>query len=417
MNEGVGRTSGVGGHLVVAVLVAAAVLILAPVASALADAWPVPAPAPTASWTLIVYMDGDNNLEPWITHDIDQEMAAVGSNADVNIVALADRGSSPNDKDGSWTGARVFHVTPGMAATAENAALDVGGVDMGSPQTLVDLLSWARAAYPAQHYALFFWDHGWGWWPGESMRDDTSNDYLDVDEMRAAMEAAGGVDMVGFDTCLGQMIEVEAEFRGFARAMAGSQESIGYTGFSYDDILGGLQASPAMGAQKLAVLAAQSMRHHHDRWTWASSAISLGTHWDALIGAVSDLAWDLAIRLPGDRRDAALARRLTASPPQTYPEVRDLYGAALQLRAHVHSAAVRNDCTAVIRAMQRVVLYEWHLDKEGPVHGVSFYWPSTPAPPARGSSFSQWVNFQYYASSLQFARLTYWPDFLLAWGR
>jgi hypothetical protein len=145
--------------------------------------------------------------------------------------------------------------------------------------------------------------------------------------------------------------------------------------------------------------------------------VSLGADWDALTAAVSDLGWDLAIRLPGDRRAAALARRLTASPPQTYPEVRDLYDAALKIRARVPSLVVRNDCTRVIRALHRVVLYEWHVAKEGPVHGIAIYWPSTPAPPRAGSSFSQWVNFGYYQSELQFARLTYWPDFLSAWGR
>jgi hypothetical protein len=364
----------------------------------------------------MVYMAGDNNLEPWLTHDIDKEMAAVGSNADVQIVALADRGAHPNAKDGSWTAARVFNVTQGMTATSGNAALDVGAVDMGSPQTLIDFVTWARAAYPAQHYALFFWDHGWGWWPGETMRDNTSNDYLDMDEIRDAMQAIGGVDMVGFDTCLSQMVEVEAEFRGFARAMAGSEDSIGYTGFSYSDILSGLQATPTMGAQKLAVLAARSMKHGHDKWTWASSAVSLGADWDALAAAVSDLGWDLAVRLPGDRHAAVLARRMTASPPQTYPEVRDLYDAALKLRAEVSSLAVKRDCTRVIRAEQRVVLYEWHMNKEGPVHGIAVFWPSTPAPPKAGSSFSQWVNFGYYQSALQFARLTYWSDFLSAWG-
>ena len=37
-------------------------------------------------------MDGDNNLERWVSHDINEELAAVGSNADVQVVVLADRG-------------------------------------------------------------------------------------------------------------------------------------------------------------------------------------------------------------------------------------------------------------------------------------------------------------------------------------
>ena len=160
---------------------------------AAADPAPTPSPAPTASWTVMVYMDGDQipgdlYLGSWLTHDIDKEMAAVGSDADVQVVALADRGRFPSAADGSWTGARVFHVTKGMTATADNAAADWGPTDMGSPQTLVDFIDWARANYPARHYALFLWDHGWGWWPGNTMEDDTSNDYLDMDELRGALE-------------------------------------------------------------------------------------------------------------------------------------------------------------------------------------------------------------------------------------
>ena len=385
--------------------------------SALTGLWPAPsAPAATARWTVMVYMSGDNNLEKWIAHDIDREMAKVGSDADVQVVALADRGSQPSAVDGGWAGARVFHVTPGMTATADNAVADLGQIDMGSPQTLTDFVTWTRAAYPADRYALVLWDHGWGWWPGNSAKDTTSNDYLDVDEMRAALDTAGGVNMVGFDTCLGQTIEVEAQFRGLARAVAASEDSIGYTGFDYQGVLAGLQAKPAMTAAQLAVLAARSMRTGHDRWTLASSAVALDSRWDALVAAVSDLGWDLGTRLPRYRRALAAARRRAAEPPQTYPEVRDLYDVAREVRSHVKVKAVHGDCDRVISALRKVVRFEWHTKAEGDLHGIAIYWPSAPAPPQPGSSFSQWVNFTYYCSALQFTRLTYWGDFLAAWG-
>jgi len=373
-------------------------------------------PAPRARWTLMVYMSGDNDLQRWLIHDIDRELAVVGSNADVQVVALADRGSRPSAADGGWGGARIFHITTGMRATPENAAADWGPVDMGSPQTLVDFVGWARAAYPADRYALVLWDHGWGWWPGNTEEDDTSNDYLDVDEMRGALETTGKVNMVGLDTCLGQTIEVEAQFRGLAAAVAGSEDSIGYTGFAYDRILAGLQADPAMSAAQLAVLAARSMRTGHDRWTLASSAVALNHRWDDLVAAISDLGWDLGTLLPRRSGAMAAARRHAAEPPQTYPEVRDLYDVAVELRSHVRVPAVRHDCTRVITALRRVVLYEWSTRVEGDLHGVAIYWPAAPAPRARGASFSQWESFIYYCSELQFTRLTYWGDFLAAWG-
>ena len=43
-------------------------------------------------WTIMVYMSGDNNLEDYIVKDIEEELGLAGSNADMKIVALADRG-------------------------------------------------------------------------------------------------------------------------------------------------------------------------------------------------------------------------------------------------------------------------------------------------------------------------------------
>ncbi len=70
--------------LVVVVLVGVAALMTAAAASA--------APPPAKAWTVMVYIDGDNNLEDYVVKDIETELSALGSNAGVNVVAIADRG-------------------------------------------------------------------------------------------------------------------------------------------------------------------------------------------------------------------------------------------------------------------------------------------------------------------------------------
>ncbi|HEY5169003.1 MAG TPA: clostripain-related cysteine peptidase, partial [Thermoleophilia bacterium] len=290
---------------------------------------------------------------------------------------------------------------------------DWGEANMGSPRTLVDFVTWARAAYPAQRYALIFWDHGWGWWPGNTMQDVTSNDYLDMHELRRALETVGGVDMAGMETCLGQTIEVQAEFRGFAKALAGSEDSTGYTTFYYPEILRALQSRPTMGASELAVVAAKSIRTGHDKWSLTGSAVALDWRWDRLAQAVSDLGWSLGSGIKKYRAPLGAARRGTASPPQSYPEVRDLYDMAAEIKAHVTSPTVRKECDLVMKWSRRCTLYEWSPTTEGAMHGTAIFWP---AGPRRNAVFSQWVNFPYYASQLTFTRLTYWADFLQAWG-
>jgi clostripain len=164
--------------------------------------------APTqAKWTFMVYLNGDNNLEKYVTSDIETELAQPGSNADVNVVALADRIPGYNSSAGNWTSTKLFYVTKGMQATPQNALADWGERNMGDPRTLTDFVRWAKTSYPADHYALIFWDHGWGWRPGQTMWDKTSQDALDPDEIITAMKGVGPVDVIGYDACEGQMIE------------------------------------------------------------------------------------------------------------------------------------------------------------------------------------------------------------------
>src|SRR5512132_640412 len=118
------------------------------------------APAPKAKWTVMVYISGDNNLEDYVVKDIETELAPTGSTADVQVVALADRGPGYDTSYGDWQTTKLFHVTKGMTAAPENAVADWGERNFGDKQTLIDFVTWTKANYPAQHYALYFWGHG-----------------------------------------------------------------------------------------------------------------------------------------------------------------------------------------------------------------------------------------------------------------
>ncbi len=79
-----------------------------------------------------------------------------------------------------------------MQADAASAVADWGERNMGDPQTLVDLVTWTKANYPADRYALAFWGHGWSWHPGWVMEDDTARRHarLPRDQVRAARRSA-----------------------------------------------------------------------------------------------------------------------------------------------------------------------------------------------------------------------------------
>ena len=152
--------------LVVVVLVGAAALMTAAAASA--------APPPAKAWTVMVYIDGDNNLEDYVVKDIETELSALGSNAGVNVVAIADRGPGYDTSRGDWQTTKVYYCTQGMLADAASAVADWGERNMGDPQTLRDFVTWTKANYPATNYLLAFWDHGYMTFQGYTSVDDSS---------------------------------------------------------------------------------------------------------------------------------------------------------------------------------------------------------------------------------------------------
>jgi hypothetical protein len=140
-----------------AALIGTLVLLLASLPAAPAQAQRSP-----ASWTVLVYLDADNNLEREAIDDF-LEMAAIGSSAAINVVVQFDRVPGYDSRYGDWTGTLRFRVTQGMTPQPASAIADLGEVNMGHPQTLSDFVSWGRATYPAQRTALVIWNHGDGW--------------------------------------------------------------------------------------------------------------------------------------------------------------------------------------------------------------------------------------------------------------
>ena len=182
----------------------------------------------------------------------------------MQIVALADRGPGYDTSRGDWQTTKLFHVTPGMTADAASAVADWGERNMGDKQTLTDFVSWSKANYPADHYALYFWGHGWSWHPGWVMQDDTNTDTLDYDEIKAAIPSLGFIDVVGYDGCNMASIEIMDLWHGHATALTGSQEYVGWDGLEYDVFLKQLKASPTMRADQLAINSSASTVERQD---------------------------------------------------------------------------------------------------------------------------------------------------------
>jgi hypothetical protein len=365
--------------------------------------------APQAKWTIMLYMAGDNNLEPYITSDIETELAAAGSNADVQIVALADRNPGFDRSAGDWDGTLIFHVTPGMEPIPENAVADLGEQNTGDPQTLINFVTWTKANVPADRYALVFWGHGWSWLTEFTMSDETDGDSLDPHELAAALPDIGFIDVVAYDGCNMASIEVQTLWKDNADAISHSEEFVGADGIEYEKVIPALQSDPSMSADELAVLFTQSAQGNKEK-TW--SAVALDERWDALQIAVDEWAVALIDGLPSYRRAYSQAFTAARSFWQD-PASKDLYDAAFELKARVDDPVIQAKSQAVMDAVTAVVLDEWHVNAYRDVRGITIYLPHK----AQHLDYRATVtnDFDHYRANLGFAAQTHWDEFLAAY--
>jgi hypothetical protein len=232
-----------------------------------------------AQWTVMVYMVADNNLELAGINDF-LEIAQVGSDNNLNIIVQFDRAVGYDTSYGDWTTCKRFRITQGMTPTAENALMDLGEVNMGDPNTLIDFINWATAAYPAQRYALVIWNHGDGWKKLQSLYqalplantvvqkeaiqrqiielqtvgekavgpdEGNNNDVLTTAELKSALNAvAVKPHYLGFDACLEGMLEVAYAVKDTgSEVMVASEETEYLAGWPWNTVLAGLKANPS----------------------------------------------------------------------------------------------------------------------------------------------------------------------------
>lgn len=220
-------------------------------------AWAEPVAAqaePTLpEWTFMIYMDADNNLNGAAWNDLD-ELEMAGNNEQLNVVVLVDNYRRNNSAYFILEGHEMKEVLP------------LGEVNMGDPVTLHNFVTWAKENYPAKHYALDLWDHGGGFlnW-GEDVEadkgdyqsqdicwDDTDGEAaLNMGEIRTAL-AGQYFDLLTFDACLMNQVEIAYEFRELGNVFLAAQETVPGDGFPYKGILNLLNENPTLSAEDWA---------------------------------------------------------------------------------------------------------------------------------------------------------------------
>ncbi len=322
------------------------------------------APAAVKEWTVMVFINGKNDLEPFGLQDIN-EMERVGSNAGLNIVVELGQMSTNRMQ-------RYLVTRDSDTARVSSRLLgDASGIDMGDPAAVREFVLWAERRFPARKYMLILWDHGSGWLKGNPVEEGgegkgISDDFLtghnistpQLGRLARDIEAGGGrVDLLAMDACLMQMAEVAYEFKDSrVQYIAASQEIEPGDGYPYDRWLAPLAANPGLTARQLGITVArqflaanrEGFRAMGRRFTATYSVLDLagvrelGRKMDALARAAM---------AAGDK--AAVLRARGGATRYAIEDNKDLRQFALLLSSHTASAEVRAAAAELERLIMR----------------------------------------------------------------
>jgi len=375
----------------------------------------------TAEWTVMVYLDADNNLESAGIDDIN-EMELAGSTAEVNIVVQVDRipysvlaanneGYVDDASNGNWTNTRRYYITQDFDPVQINSQLksDLGELNMGDPDTLVDFANWATINYPAKKYLLVIWNHGGGFRSSSYTAkdiawDDTNGgDKITMPELEYALSAisaqiGGNIDIVGMDACLMAMTEVAYQIKDYADILVTSEDSEPFNGWPYDTILGELVGNSLISSEQLAVDIVDKYIFSYPYGNVTQSAIDL-SYMDTLTSQLSNLAFAIM----NDSLTLKSKYILASASSQYYDDwdFIDLYDFCNQLLVYSNSLEVKNIALNVQQTLNNAVIKSGYSG--GSVSGskgLSVYFP--------------YIAYHYYYNFTNFSRDTFWDEMLLS---
>ena len=380
-----------------------------------------PASAQPADWTIMVYMDADNNLEGVGIDDFLEMSSVTSSNIGdrVNVVVQMDRAIPSNvaagysGAYGDWTDTRIFYIVPGLTPDPANALATLGEGNMADPAELYRFVNWTMFTYPANFYFLVLWDHGLGW-QGVVLDESAPGDRLTAIELRSALSAIVAannrrIDLMGNDACR-MTLEIMYELSPFVDYFVGSEKDEPLEGWPYGTFLGALAADPSLVPSQVASTLVDKYVESYEGvslYSVALSAVNAATlrtfvaDFDAFI--VEVLAHE-----PYFTAEVVTARDATEHYEE-FGEDYDLYHFVENLLARIPSPRLARYADVLFASFDAALIHERHWDNPDAVngvraanaHGLSLFFPTIGGDPL----------YAQLAHSLD----TSWDEFLLTY--
>ena len=222
-------------------------------------------------WTVLIYMQADNDLSKYALWDIYEMERKVegfdnkGTSSDkIDVLVQVDFfKNSGLRRYHVFQGNKPYHVKEEKESFFDEKSLDLiesplvevlkeekEGVFQDQNKLFYDFLKWGFENYPSENYMIVIWGHGRGYigqkktgssFQGGVGSDDSNLSYLDIPSLAEAIERINEeflpkgdrVDILAMDACLMQTLEVNLEFSDKVKFFLASSQVQNYMGLPY----------------------------------------------------------------------------------------------------------------------------------------------------------------------------------------
>ncbi len=377
-------------------------------------------PAPTRKWTIMIFMNADNDLESFGVQDVNELEKLADSDA-VTIVVQMDRIRGFDTSNTNWIDARRFQIrhdedtatmTSARSPEEGGSATLLGETDAGSAAVVKSFIEYCQTNFPATNYLIDFWNHGAGWRKrGDPLTrgvlyDDTQHTNVETSELDDILNVADKIDLVLFDSSLMQMMEVAYQLRERCDFVIGSEESPPGDGYPYNAILAPLYSTPDITPETLAGhIVNSTVDTLGNQFQVTQSALRANKLADlaAAIGAFGDLLKSKDATFHDEIAAARTAAQRYGSGVALYEGFRDLMDFCDQVAALTSDSALAAGRDAVRTALTAALVAERHTgDKLAGSHGLSIFIPNS----------SDWSTLRSKYLTTDFAINGRWDEWL-----
>ena len=371
------------------------------------------------SWTYMLYLAADNDIEADAVHDFEEIERGGGGSSEINVVILFDRIPGYDDSHGNWSGSRYYLASEDQSAVDFDSILleDLGEVDMGDPTTLINFLNFCFRNYPAENYCLDLWNHGWGAYGmcadltdvnAESMGLTLNSIQYAITNSTSTYETE--IDVISMDACDMNTFEVAWELRNLCKYFIATEDVT--LGYEYEPIIRGLLDTPEMTALELCRLMVDTYANEYDSCDFTCLSVINESLITDVITYINNFTAELTYFLTKFGYDTLFSWIRKTSHDFFGGDFVDLITFAEKIESFTCYEPLKRVANKLVYFLEQLVVYNWqHSSYEGAARGISIFLPYNDR---QGTFYmlNNYVNQIGVFEGMDWQRDSQWDEFL-----